>query len=172
MWQFKRSRHQYTREQQYFYWQEDVAVNVYRHTCALPIQPQHRTELQHRIQDDFKDRVDAADRECWRCNTAEHTHRLCYHQQPTHMPAQMLTPLCTSHTLNVPAAAPALLCLLSAKTVFHPLHARPQSHDQQLLAIAEAAQHSGLVSIQAHRAALKHAFTQEASGPKPDASHN
>ena len=28
----KRSRHQHTREQQYLYWQEDLAMNVYHHT--------------------------------------------------------------------------------------------------------------------------------------------
>jgi len=31
----KRSRRQHTREQQHFYWQEDLAMNVYHHTCAL-----------------------------------------------------------------------------------------------------------------------------------------
>ena len=42
----KRSRHQHTREQQYLYWQEDLAMNLYRHTFALANQLQHRTELQ------------------------------------------------------------------------------------------------------------------------------
>ncbi len=93
--------------------------------------------------------------------TQLNTYRLCYHQQPSHMPAHMLTSLCTSQNLSVPAAAPALLCILLAETVSHPLHATVW-YDQQPLVVTEAAQHFDPVPIQAHCAALKQLHLQEA----------
>jgi len=145
----KRSRHQHTREQQYLYWQEDLAMNVYRHTCALANWLQHRTELQHRMQDDFRDRVNAADKEYWRCNTAEHI-------QVVLSPTAITCTSCNTRIAVLPVSRDCFPSTSCQATVWY---------DQQLLVATEAAQHSGPVHIQAHSAGLRRLHFQKASGP-------
>ena len=161
----KRSRHQHTREQQYFHWQEDLATNVYRRTCALANELQRRTELQHRMQDDFRDRVNAADKECWRCNTADHV-------QAVHPPTAITHASIHAH---VSVHKPEFECTsCSTRIAVHPISidcfpATPRQatvwYDQQLLVATAAAQHSGPVAIQAHCAALKQLHMHNGCGP-------
>ncbi len=143
----KHSRHQHTREQQYFYWQEDLAMNVYRHTCALANWLQHRTELQHRMQDDFRDRVNAADKQYWRCNTAEHiqvvlsptaiTYASTYAHISVHKP-EFESTSCSTRIAVLPVSRDCFPSTSCQATVWY---------NQQLLVATEAAQHSGPVPI-------------------------
>jgi len=119
----KRNRHQHEREQQYFYWQEDLAIVILvpwliSSSTGQSFSTEYRMTSETESMQQTRNAGAA---------TQLNTYRLCYHQQPSHMPAHLITSLCTSQNLSVPAAAPALLCILLAETVCHPLHARPLS---------------------------------------------
>jgi len=63
---------QRTREQQSLRWREELAEDIIRCACSLASEPQRREQLQRRMQVEFKDKVSTQDKECYRCNTAEH----------------------------------------------------------------------------------------------------
>ncbi|DBA78758.1 TPA: hypothetical protein ACH3X1_008665 [Trebouxia sp. C0004] len=142
----KRSRHQHTREQQYFHWQEELAANVYCSTCALASGLQRRSDLQHRMQGEFTDRFNAADKECWRCNTGQHIQAV--------LPPTAIT--YASIHAHVSVHKPEFECTsCSTRIAVHPISidcfpATPCQatvwYDQQLLVATAAAQYSGPVA--------------------------
>ncbi|DBB05587.1 TPA: hypothetical protein ACH3X1_012531 [Trebouxia sp. C0004] len=107
------------------------------------------------MQGEFTNTVNAADKECWRCNTGQHIQAV--------LPPTAIT--YASIHAQVSVHKPEFECTsCSTRIAVHPISidcfpATPRQatvwYDQQLLVATATAQHSGPVAIQAHCAALK-----------------